>query len=125
MFSDMSRNGSSNQITKMRFGGPQIISVLLCLIIVLLLYFYWSAGSRLKSATHEIESLRTTIKVLKDSKERLTNRVTVLTEDLKNLHKQSNEIDSSARNIKLQLDEAQMKLVRTHFKKWGVVPSIV
>ena len=107
----------SSQFNKMRFGGSQILSVALGLIILIVIYFYWSTSGQLRSAKHDVESLKEKVKILEYDKERLANRVTVLTEDMKIENNLKREIEKGSRNLKVQLDEAQIKLVR----KGGVV----
>lgn len=94
-----------------RFSNSPIISVVLCVIIFMLLYFYWSVGNQLKTTKQEISSYKEALKVREDEKEKLNNRLYVLTEDLKKESRGKREMETKARSVKVQLDEAQMKLV--------------
>lgn len=94
-----------------RFGGSPIISIVLCVIVFMLLYFYWSVGNQLKAVKNEVSSYKEALKVKEDETEKLNNRIHVLTEDLQTENKGKRESETKWRSVKTQLDEAQMKLV--------------
>ena len=98
--------------SRMRFGGSSIIFVLLCLVTVVLLYFYWSLGGQLKVARGKVVTLKESIRLMEDEKEKFSNRLSVLTEDVKRENRAKRDTETKTRAMKVQLDEAQMKLVR-------------
>ena len=96
----------------MRFGGSPIISVILCAITLILLYLYWAKNGQLRAAQENAISLKEEMKVLEDEKDRLSGRLTILASDLQKENRMKRTIETNARSLKSQLDEAQSKLVR-------------
>lgn len=104
--------------SKMRFGGSPIISVILCLVTLFLLYFYWSLGGQLKVERGKVVTLKESVRLMEDEKEKFSNRLSVLTEDVKKENRAKRDIETKARAMKVQLDEAQMKLVRDRAREY-------
>ena len=85
--------------------GPLLVQVVLCLVIILLLYLYWSLSGQLHSCQEEGDSLS-------NDRQALLTRVGELTKGMQTARETFDECHSAKKDVLAQVDELQVELVR-------------